>query len=139
MADVVTLENVDIAYGQHKAVRAASFAIKAGEMYGLVGLNGAGKTSLIKAILGLRDVDKGRVTLKADLDSAKQNHVYLPERFDPPWFLTGMEFIAFSLRLYNLKLDTELAKQYAQKLALDPQALGRKVHNYSKGMRQKLV
>ena len=48
MADVVTLENVDIAYGQHKAVRAASFAIKAGEMYGLVGLNGAGKTSFNK-------------------------------------------------------------------------------------------
>lgn len=112
-----------------------------GEFFGLIGLNGAGKTTLIKSILGLRTQRAGEIAIfgKACTDAqSKQNLAYLPERFDPPWFLTGIEFLRFSLKLYNQKVDDAVFYDYAERLALDKNALKRRVQTYSKGMRQKL-
>ena len=111
------------------------------EFFGLIGLNGAGKTTLIKSILGLRSQSEGDISIfgKPCTDaSSKQNLAYLPERFAPPWFLTGIEFLRFSLKLYNQTADDALFYEYAEKLALDKNALKRRVQTYSKGMRQKL-
>ena len=112
-----------------------------GEFYGLIGLNGAGKTTLIKTILGLRNQRSGEISIfgKPCTDAESKQHLaYLPERFDPPWFLTGIEFLRFSLKLYGRKVDDKVFYDYAEKLALDKAALKRRVQTYSKGMRQKL-
>ncbi|MCB1721457.1 MAG: ABC transporter ATP-binding protein, partial [Alphaproteobacteria bacterium] len=63
---------------------------------------------------------------------------FLPEKFEPPWFLTGMEFIHFCLSLYGRRMDDADILSATESLALDPKALKRKMHTYSKGMRQKL-
>lgn len=137
----LAIENVTIAYEKTDVVFDVDFDVKKGEMFGLVGLNGAGKTTLIKTMLGLHSVRSGAISIfgqpHAD-EKAKSSIVYLPERFDPPWFLTGMEFVQFSLSLYKRKLDKKAVYEAAEKLALDPKALDRKVNTYSKGMRQKL-
>lgn len=139
--NVLTFQNLFAGYGQIPVVHNADFSIKKGEFFGLIGLNGAGKTTLIKTILDLRQPQKGDILIFGDSNSKKQSkkHVaYLPERFEPPWFLSGMEFLKFSLKLYGQEFNEEKIYEAADQLALDRTALKRRVQTYSKGMRQKL-
>lgn len=139
--DALTVESVSLSYGTLRAIQDINLSVHAGETFGLMGLNGAGKTTLIKTILGLRDQDEGNVQIYGqDCTSAesKARLAYLPEKFEPPWFLSGIEFLKFSLRLYNQPFDEEQVLAAADKLALDRGALKRRVQTYSKGMRQKL-
>ncbi len=135
------VQNVSVAYVTENVIEDISIAVKPGEIFGLIGLNGAGKTTLIKTILGLRQQNSGEVQIfgqsVSDKESRKQL-AYLPERFDPPWFLSGMEFVKFSLRMYGKPFNKDEVIEAAENLALDPAALKRRVQTYSKGMRQKL-
>lgn len=118
-----------------------NFHIKQQEVFGLVGLNGIGKTTLIKTILGLKDPIKGDIEIiagKGGLSLDRGDIAYLPERFDPPWFLSGFEFLKFSLSLYGKKISFDEAVDAAKSISLDPDYLKKRVNAYSKGMRQKL-
>jgi ABC-2 type transport system ATP-binding protein len=137
----LSIQNVSVSYGAAPVIRGITFDVKPGEIYGLMGLNGAGKTTLIKAVLGLRGHQEGNITIfgkdRTHADS-KSQLAYLPERFDPPWFLSGIEFLKFSLSLYRQPFDKEEIIRAAGKLALEEAAIYRRVQTYSKGMRQKL-
>ncbi|MEO8242778.1 MAG: ABC transporter ATP-binding protein [bacterium] len=60
---LLSLENLDVRYGQFRAVRGVSLAITKGEVVALIGANGAGKTTLLRAVAGAVPVAGGRVTL----------------------------------------------------------------------------
>lgn len=137
----LSLQGLTVCYGEKKVLDSINLDVKSGEMFGLMGLNGVGKTTMIKSILGLRDPDGGDIRIFANdrlSMQSKKKLAYLPERFDPPWFLSGMEFIKFSLSLYKTPFNASDAIQAAEKLALDPTVLKNRVQTYSKGMRQKL-
>ena len=136
----LSLSNVSVAYGRREVVHQVSLDVQPGETFGLIGLNGVGKTTLIKAMLGLRRCSGSvRVAGQDRLHAtAKRNVTYLPERFDPPTFLRGGEFLRFSVQLYSRHYDEAAALALCDQLALDPAALRRRVQTYSKGMRQKL-
>lgn len=137
----LSISDVKVSYGKTQVIHGISMAIAEGETFGLIGLNGAGKTTLIKSILGLRDIQSGDIHVfgqeRKQMES-RRRYAYLPERFDPPWFLSGIEFIKFSMKLYGVPFSDEQARDAAVRLALDPAALDRRVQTYSKGMRQKL-
>lgn len=59
--NVVTVEGLHKHYGQVKAVNGISFRLQAGEIFGMVGPNGSGKTTTIECIEGLREPDKGSI------------------------------------------------------------------------------
>ena len=137
----LTLQNADVHYGPFQVLKGISLSIGRGDTFGLIGLNGAGKTTMIKAILGLRDVSAGTILMNGRPtmeQSVKNDIAYLPERFNPPSFLKGIEFLRFSLKLYNKAMSDREFKDHAQRLALDPDVLYKSVNTYSKGMRQKL-
>lgn len=140
-APALTIQDISVSYGKRLVLDRLNMQVEAGEMFGLMGLNGVGKTTMIKSILGLRDPDAGNILIfggdRLSL-SSKRQLAYLPERFDPPWFLSGMEFIKFSLSLYKTPFTEAAARQGAERLALDPHVLKNRVQTYSKGMRQKL-
>ncbi len=142
MADnALSIDHINVSYGKRLVLDDLSMQVAAGEMFGLMGLNGVGKTTMIKSILGLRDPDVGQIQIfGADRLSmqSKKKLAYLPERFDPPWFLSGMEFIKFSLSLYKAPFVEAEVKDAAARLALDPAVLKNRVQTFSKGMRQKL-
>lgn len=138
---ILALDNVSVGYSKVPAVTDITWTVQPGETCGLIGLNGAGKTTLIKAILGLRQNQAGNLSVfgSKERDAAvKARIAYLPEKFEPPWFLTGLEFIVFTLKLYKRALDMAEVENVAKKVALDPAVLKRRVQTYSKGMRQKL-
>lgn len=138
---VLSINGVDARYGKRLVIRDISLEVFAGEVFGLVGLNGAGKTTLIKTILGLKEPDAGTVSInniRSVSAQARRSLSCLPERFDPPWFLNGFEFIRFTLSLYGKSMPDETVAKEAERLALDPEALKTRSHTLSKGMRQKL-
>jgi ABC-2 type transport system ATP-binding protein len=118
-----------------------SLQVKPGEIYGLIGVNGVGKTTLIKIILNLLNPDKGEMEffgVNANLPESRKNIAYLPEKFYPSPFLKGKEFLSLSLSYYGKSLDINEAKSKAEALDLDPGVLDHMIGKYSKGMGQKL-
>lgn len=135
------INNISKAYGSHQVLQDVSFSLKPGEIFGLVGLNGVGKTTLIKIILDLAAADAGEARMFGEASTtvqARKKISYLPEKFSPSRYLKGMEHLSLALSYYGQKLDKDRALQLAADLDLDPTVLTRKVGGYSKGMGQKL-
>ena len=141
---MLKIKDLKVFYGRHKALDNVQLEIDADKTFGLIGLNGAGKTTLIKTILGLRNATEGTIKFfdrdKSELSTnqIKKKIAYLPERFEPPLFLKGMEFVKFSASLYKKKVSEEQIIALAESFELDPDVLKRSANTYSKGMRQKL-
>jgi ABC-2 type transport system ATP-binding protein len=128
-------------FGARRALDGFDMEVAAGAAMGLAGANGAGKTTFIKCALDLCAADAGRVEIFG-IDSrqaaARTRVAYLPERFVPPHYLLGREFLAMTLELAGATFERGAAEALAAELELDPQALERPVRQLSKGMTQKL-
>ncbi len=141
---MLRVDHLNVSYGRFSALENVTLELEPEKAFGLIGLNGAGKTTLIKTILGLRQPQGGQISFfdqdKKDISASQiRKHIaYLPERFEPPAFLKGEEFVHFSASLYQKKLTSADIINLAESLELDPGALKRSVNTYSKGMRQKL-
>lgn len=141
MTNAVSIRNLSTAYGKRQVLFGLDFDIAENICFGLIGLNGAGKTTLIKVLLGLREASTGEAEVLGFAPGdkrAKADLAYLPEKFEPPPFLTGFEFINFTQNLYGRSVTKEQIFAVADQLQLQREALPRRVTSYSKGMRQKL-
>ena len=128
-------------YGKFQALEAIDLELGAGEAFGLVGANGAGKTTLIRCMLDLTARDAGAIEIfgiDATNAAARRRLAYLPERFNPPYYLRGGEFLAMMLELAGERYDRNAAQALLRELELDIQALDKPVRTLSKGMTQKL-
>ncbi|HXV10792.1 MAG TPA: ABC transporter ATP-binding protein [Burkholderiales bacterium] len=134
-------ERVSKRFGEVAALEEFSLEVERGEFFGLVGVNGAGKTTLIKCLLDFCDSDGGRIEIfgiSHRVTTARGGLAFLPERFNPPHFLTGRDFLQYMMRLYRQPYDELRAREMFATLDLDPAALGKAARTYSKGMTQKL-
>jgi ABC-2 type transport system ATP-binding protein len=134
-------EGVSKMYGTAAALRDVRLEVRGGECFGLVGVNGAGKTTLIKCLLDFCETDAGKVEifgLDHRLTAARRRLAFLPERFSPPYYLTGRDFLEFLLKLRGVSYEEAKARAMLDALDLDPNCLSRPVRSYSKGMAQKL-
>jgi len=128
-------------YGRADALREFSLEIAAGESFGLVGMNGAGKTTLLKCLLDFCEPDAGVIELFGvchQRTSARARLAFLPERFNPPYYLTGRDFVRQMLELYGVSFAAAEVEKTFWELDLDPAALEKPVRAFSKGMTQKL-
>ncbi len=128
-------------YGRREALAGVDLEVARGEAFGLVGANGAGKTTLLKCMLDFCAFDAGRIEI-FDVPSgraqARARLAYVPERFLPPHYLRGREFLAMTVQLGGVAYQEEAARALLAELALEPEALERPVRELSKGMTQKL-
>ncbi len=118
-----------------------SFDVQHNEIFGFIGLNGVGKTTLIKIILDLLDQENGEVEIfgvSRLLPESRKKLCYLPEKFQPSQHLKGEEFVKFVLDFYAKKYDPIKAQAICANLDLQFEVLKQKVTKYSKGMTQKL-
>ena len=128
-------------FRQHAVMDGLDLEVGRGEFFALVGVNGAGKTTCIKSLLDFCAVDAGRIRIfgvEHRLPRARSRLAYLPERFLPPYYLTGRDFLAYMARLYGSTWSDERVAETFAALDLDLDALPRPVRQYSKGMAQKL-
>ncbi len=141
--DNIALEiiNVSKSFSARNILNNVSLQVKNQEIFGLVGANGIGKTTLIKTILQLITDFSGEIKIFHQtnlLSNSRSKLAYLPEKFQPSLLLKGREFILMSCSWYKKKLDQEMLNKYCEILDFPQSALDLKVGKYSKGMIQKL-
>jgi ABC-2 type transport system ATP-binding protein len=138
---VIRFRGVNKSFGRAKVLRGLDLEIHAGQCLGLAGVNGAGKTTLIKCLLDFCSLEAGTIEVLGighRQPAARARLAFLPERFTPPYFLTGREFISMMLRLFGRRYDSARVRSVAAALDLDEEVLDRPARTYSKGMTQKL-
>lgn len=124
------------------AVKQLSFTVSAGEVYGLIGPNGCGKSTTMKVMLGLLKATQGRATIfgrDSEEVASRQDVGFLPEN---PYFykhLSGRETLNFYGKLCGLR-GAELKDRTEAMLELTglTHAAERRVGGYSKGMLQRV-
>ncbi|HSD41996.1 MAG TPA: ABC transporter ATP-binding protein [Burkholderiales bacterium] len=139
--EIVRFNQVRKSYGPAVVLRDVDLGIERGEYFGLAGVNGAGKTTLIKCMLDFCAVDAGRIELFGlphREPRSRARVAFLPERFVPPYYLTGRDFLRFMLALQERPYVHDEVQAMLEALDLDPGALAKPVRAYSKGMTQKL-
>lgn len=60
---MITLKDIQKSYGTHQVLKDVNLNIHQGEIYGLIGKNGAGKTTIFKIILGLSEFEHGKISI----------------------------------------------------------------------------
>ncbi len=143
---MLSIQNLSKVYsGGHKAVDNLSLEVKAGEIYGFIGHNGAGKTTPLRSIAGILDFEIGTITIdghniKTHPVAAKSVTAFLPDNPDLYEFLTGIKYLTFIADVYSIPKDarTPLIAHYSDAFELTG-ALGSPIASYSHGMKQKLA
>ena len=128
-------------FGGDPVLRDLSLKVRAGEIFGLVGTNGAGKTTCMKCLLDFCDVDAGGIEIFGRPASAPESRRplgYLPERFLPPHHLRGREFLEFMARMHGVDPGADRMREVLAALDFAPSALDKPVRTCSKGTAQKL-
>jgi ABC-2 type transport system ATP-binding protein len=120
-----------------------SFAVAAGEIYGLLGGNGAGKSTTLATFLGFLQPRAGRVLVNgrevgSDLAGARRAMAYLPESASLYEHLDARENLQYFLQLAGLQPAKAAVEAALDRVSLDVPSRGRPLRGYSKGMRQKV-
>lgn len=128
-------------YRRRSVLKDISFQIQEGEFFGLVGVNGVGKTTLLKSSLDFCDINQGNIYILGVNHTsvqARQQVTFLPEQFTPPHYMTGKHFLMYMAKLYMHPYNEKKMQTIFQVLDLHMDALEQTVNSYSKGMAQKL-
>lgn len=141
MSSVIDLQGVSKHYGQVSALRDLSLQVGQGEVLGLLGHNGAGKTTSIKLMLGVIEPSAGKVKVLGQSPMAhgarslRMQWGYLPESVSFYEQLSGAEVLDYFARLKRVPPGER--KELLERVGL-AEAADRRVKTYSKGMRQRL-
>jgi ABC-2 type transport system ATP-binding protein len=137
----VRFRGVNKSFGRVEVLRGVDLDLPPGICVGLTGVNGAGKTTLIKCLLDFCELDSGTIEIHGvehRRPQARSQLAFLPERFTPPYFLNGREFIAMMLELFGRAFEDVPVREMFAALDLEESALDKPVRDLSKGMTQKL-
>ncbi len=141
---MIQIENFSKSYVKGvKAVDNLSLTINDGDLCAFVGLNGAGKSTTIKAIMGILPFEEGTIlvngkNIKTDSIEIKKMMAYVPDNPEVYAFMKGIDYIKFLLSIYDCPFNEEELETFAKDLGIYNN-LGDLVSSYSHGMKQKIV
>lgn len=141
----LSIQQVTGGYSQLPVLKNISFEVKSGELVGLIGLNGAGKSTTIKEVMGLLQPTKGTIaidglTLAEDAEAYRKKIGYIPETPALYEELTLKEHIEITAMAYDIPLDVAMARaEKLVKLFRLEKRLNWFPANFSKGMKQKVM
>lgn len=128
-------------YGTQSVLHGINFQVAPGEVYGLLGPNGTGKSTLIHLLLGFLKPNSGTVTVlgESDLDFARGRIGYLPERMRYHTRFTAREYLRILGQLSDMQgLDLhDRVEQELERVGLQD-AADRYLGTFSKGMLQRI-
>ena len=141
---LISAHNISKSFGDLKAVEGVSLQIRAGEIYGLVGSDGAGKTTTMRLLVGALKADSGDVSIcgfdiSKEVENARSQIGYLSQRFSLYEDLTVLENIRFFAEVRGLKSDEWLPRcmEILEFVGLN-KFTDRRAGQLSGGMKQKL-
>lgn len=143
MNKVITVNNISKSYGQVKAVEDVSFDVGRGEMFGLIGPDGAGKSTIYRILATLISPDKGKaevlgMDVTKDYRKIRDRIGYMPDKFSLYQDLSVMENLRFFASIFGVSVKTnyDLIAPIFGQLEKFPD---RKAGALSGGMKQKLA
>lgn len=146
MASVIKLQadRLSVRRGGRPVLAGVSFAVAAGEVYGLLGGNGAGKSTTLASFLGFVPLADGRALVNglevgADVVAARRAMAYLPEAASLYDHLNARENLHYFLQLAGVPCDALSIDAALDRVSLATEARGQRLRGYSKGMRQKVA
>lgn len=143
MKNLISIQNIIKSFKNLKAVDNLSLEIKEGEIYGLLGSNGAGKSTTLNILLGFLTPDSGIALINGvnttdNSDKARKKIGYIPENVSLYPYLTGVENLDYFCKLNNKNHSPEKLEEFLDKCGLDSEFHNMRTETYSKGMRQKV-
>ncbi|MDF2192041.1 ATP-binding cassette domain-containing protein [Paraflavitalea sp. CAU 1676] len=140
-----TLEAINLSkqYGEYTALNGLHLSLKQGDIFCLLGQNGAGKTTTLNIFLGFIAASGGEAKIMntpVSLNGAntRQYLAYIPEVVQLYPNLTGIENLDYFSRLAGFSYSAIRLPEFLLKAGLQEEAHKKRLHTYSKGMRQKV-
>ena len=143
---MIEIKNVSKTYnGTKKTLENITFNVNDGEIFAFIGRNGAGKTTMIKVIVGILDFESGEIlingkSIKESPIECKKDIAYVPDNPDLYENMKAIDFINFICDMYNTPLITrrENIAKYSKMFEIENN-LNDDISSFSHGMKQKVA
>ena len=143
---MIEIKNVSKTYnGKKKVLKNVSFKIEGGEIFAFIGHNGAGKTTMIKCIMGILDFEEGDIlvdnkSIKEEPLECKRTMAYVADNPDLYENMKAIDFINFICDMYEVSEDIrrENTLKYAKMFEIEDK-LNDDISSFSHGMKQKIA
>ena len=143
---MIEIKNVSKTYnGKKKVLKNISFKIEGGEIFAFSGHNGAGKTTMIKCIMGILDFEEGDIlvdnkSIKEEPLECKRIMAYVADNPDLYENMKAIDFINFICDMYEVSEDIrrENTTRYAKMFEIEDK-LNDDISSFSHGMKQKIA
>lgn len=143
---MIEIKNVSKTYnGKKKVLNNVSFKIESGEIFAFIGHNGAGKTTMIKCIMGILDFEEGDIlvdnkSIKEEPLECKRIMAYVADNPDLYENMRAIDFINFICDMYEVSEDIrrENTLKYAKIFEIEDK-LNDDISSFSHGMKQKIA
>jgi ABC-2 type transport system ATP-binding protein len=140
---MISIVNTSKYFKDFKAVNELNLSVKSGEIYGLLGSNGAGKSTTMNMLLGFIQADYGSTQINGvdtykNQKEVRKNIGYIPENVNLYPYLSGIENLDYFCKLAGKKYTKKELSEFLLECGLQEDAHSKKTESYSKGMRQKV-
>ena len=143
---LISVNNLKKRYGGKRDYSVSDINIEgwAGEIIGILGHNGAGKSTTIKCITGMHPYERGSISicgydLKRDPIKAKQNFGYVSDEFNLFEKMTGIEYLNFLADIYGVSVFERKSRiKHLQSIFALGDSIYNEISSYSHGMKQKI-
>ncbi|MFA6449670.1 MAG: metal ABC transporter ATP-binding protein [bacterium] len=142
---IVTLENVSFGYGASPALEGVNIHIERGQVFGIVGPNGGGKTTLLKLVADLIKPSSGKITFNLKSGDKNPRIGYMPQYASVNWSFPVKVSDVILMGLYGElgmfhrpgRRERELAHESAQRIGID-ELINRHISELSGGQQQRV-
>ncbi|QGH33339.1 ATP-binding cassette domain-containing protein [Gracilibacillus salitolerans] len=142
MTKILEMNEISLSFGKESVLKNINLSVERGEIFGLLGPSGAGKTTLVKVIVGIIEADKGTVFVQGNkMPSLKlmRSIGYMSQSDALYHELSAKENLDFFATLYGLKKKKrEKIINKAAEIVNLSEALNKEVRHYSGGMKRRL-
>ena len=146
MGAMLEIKNYSKSYAKGKrAADNVSLTVNSGDIFGFIGHNGAGKSTTIRAVVGVLDFTEGEIfidghSVKDEPMECKRITAYIPDNPDLYENLTGIQYLNFIADVFGISAQErkEKIKKYADEFEITA-SLGDLISSYSHGMKQKVA
>lgn len=136
---MIQLQHIQKSFKGLKALDNLSLEVRSGEIYGLLGANGAGKSTTLNLILGFLNPDSGTLIVGGGNAGRNPSEIgYIPENVNLYPYLSGKENLDYFCKLAGLNYGSSELSEFLTACGLAPDAHTKRTEYYSKGMRQKV-
>ena len=143
---ILEIQHYSKSYGEgKKAADDVTLTVCSGDIYGFIGHNGAGKSTTIRAVVGVLDFTEGEIfidghSVKKESVACKKITAYIPDNPDLYENLTGIQYLNFIADVFEISAQEreERIRKYADLFEITD-ALGDLIGSYSHGMKQKVT